>query len=691
MSTIVCATDLPASDRIVVDAVDVLYLAFRVAPTERAVSEYVHEHHPAVPTAEVPSILQALVARGALRTFTDRRTSRYLGAAWATPERPVSRRQTVLALVSNAVVAYGRVVRESDVCEYAARCAASIVADARLTPQLIRRDIHGLAHTGDVLIAGTVRGGAGTGSGSNLYLPASMDARRAELMPREPLTWLDYVARVFAAIWGERRARASALGGPPAAITTAEMRAAMLADLAEDGQPIATSVWHRDLADAMTTVNAMLALARSARPVVRAVPGRAAVWLPIGVEDTDEATQGAFAKDSDRVVEATRRAMVRADAPAVTAKEIEMECELDPSLRLSGGTPLARLLADVARERITGAGGQRCERRTRRIVRVGLLGRSAAYVAPYGDRRGELLEAAKFHVQTQGVMQLARERDLPGQYGGVSGARCPMVGLGRIRLVALRAGEQISDASRILDQLGDAGGARARAELQRLVAEATEVQQQARAWERFRRFPACTPNGIDPCGPTLTALELRDLLAPFSPTAAACDSVEKVVPRYARLIRRVKNPAFLRRQSKDPRLAAEFLFDRVDALFYATRQWGGIRAKVNAAIAKEELGALRDVRFVIAAVESEAATERLRAVVALAFLQGAAVVGLLKGRARNDVDPAVRETALWAYGFAGGPGATELLREAARDDEHARVRKAAGVMLGCGDDWWWRC
>ncbi len=57
---------------------------------------------------------------------------------------------------------------------------------------------------------------------------------------------------------------------------------------------------------------------------------------------------------------------------------------------------------------------------------------------------------------------------------------------------------------------------------------------------------------------------------------------------------------------------------------------------------------------------------------------------------REDVDPGVRECALWSLGMLIGRRADSVVREVSANDPAASVRGAATRILEVGDYWWWR-
>ena len=56
----------------------------------------------------------------------------------------------------------------------------------------------------------------------------------------------------------------------------------------------------------------------------------------------------------------------------------------------------------------------------------------------------------------------------------------------------------------------------------------------------------------------------------------------------------------------------------------------------------------------------------------------------------DDPDPGVRQSALWAYGFAGGEGAREMLVDKSRNDPNYCMRGFANQAPKADDGSWWK-
>jgi len=189
--------------------------------------------------------------------------------------------------------------------------------------------------------------------------------------------------------------------------------------------------------------------------------------------------------------------------------------------------------------------------------------------------------------------------------------------------------------------------------------------------------------------PTWTAAEFLQVVKPLYPLAGEIESTHKFIRLMHGRVRRIANPEFDSRFSDDLRAAAEFFYDRTDALIYAATHWGGPECFLQATIAKQELGRLRDPRFVFPALEVRCFETRLAGVACLAFLWSDEGNERLRRMATDDPDPGVRQSALWAYGFAGGKGASRFLKERAKHDSNTRVREFAVTALEMRDVSWW--
>jgi hypothetical protein len=181
--------------------------------------------------------------------------------------------------------------------------------------------------------------------------------------------------------------------------------------------------------------------------------------------------------------------------------------------------------------------------------------------------------------------------------------------------------------------------------------------------------------------PGWTAEELLQVIKPFYPRAQKIETPNDLVRLLDRDIRRFPNPNFQYRFSNNPSSAAEYLYDRTDALLFIAKQWGRFECRLQANFAWNELHWLRDPRFVFPALESKDFNRRLAAISCLAFLWSDEGNTLLKRIAVDSPDYGIRTSALWAYVFASGEVGREFAKERFKDDPDASVRAFAEQII----------
>lgn len=187
----------------------------------------------------------------------------------------------------------------------------------------------------------------------------------------------------------------------------------------------------------------------------------------------------------------------------------------------------------------------------------------------------------------------------------------------------------------------------------------------------------------------LTSEELLEILKPLYPQAEKITNPAQLITLKYNSIRRISNPAFVSRFAKDPQVAAEFLYDRTDALLYAAKQWGGPECCLQAMLASNELGLLRDPRFVFPALASKSFEVRLAGVACLAYLRSEKGNKQLRRLAVEDPDAGVRQSAVWAYGFAEGERTLDFVRERRDHDTNAHMQAFLDTALQMAEKGWW--
>jgi hypothetical protein len=623
----------------------------------------------------IPSILEMLTKRGLVFSPGRIGTHRYYGSTSALdPEKSplpdaVSRRRRVLGIVYRAVEHFGRAVRTGDVQDF----ATSLQDEVNVEAELITRHIMSLSRTGELSIIGTVRGDE---KGINLYLPS--DLNPDSYMPAEPLTWLEEVAQAFTELWEEELNHATEEGRKPRPIPIEQVRAR----LAASPSP------HPNLGTLCYLPNALLQLAGTDDALIRKVerPGkRLLMWAPVGLKDDALDLGDAYASDVERIASAIERACGRLRRP-VTVRDVRDEVEMDPTLAPAGRSQLRSILADISKETIDAGDGNRRARVTRRCIYVGKLNGTSYYCHDAGAA-----DEARSYVRLRQLelrwSESATMRE-PSVY-----MRCslPSVAVGRAMLVKTEAETLTNAIGELLREPAVDSATRHEAELLR--EEVSGIMEAASQWLINSEInPSDIPRDISLAIPGWTAAELLEVFKSLYPAAKKMKSPHQLTALLNKKIRRFTNPEFESRFSKVPHKASEYLYDRTDALLFASMRWGGHECRMQAMIARTEIGPLRDPRFIYPALESVIFEERLRGVACLAFLWSDCGSELLRQVALNDTEPVMRLSALWAYGFAGGKGAEELLLRRAECEFNERVRASMGEMTEClatnGGSWW---
>jgi hypothetical protein len=107
-------------------------------------------------------------------------------------------------------------------------------------------------------------------------------------------------------------------------------------------------------------------------------------------------------------------------------------------------------------------------------------------------------------------------------------------------------------------------------------------------------------------------------------------------------------------------------------------------------LAKSQLGLLRDARFVFPVVKRDSFEDRLAGVACLAFLWSVKGNQLLRSIVTTDPNPSVRQSALWACGFAGVDNVRDLLSKRSKNDPSASLRDfAKAAIIASAEVSWW--
>lgn len=623
----------------------------------------------------ISSILGMLTKRGLVFSPGRIGNYRYYGSTGILdPEKSllpesVSRRRLVLGIVYRAVEHFGRAVRTGDVSDF----VADLQDEVNIEPELITRDMLNLSRTGEITIVGTVRGDE---KGINLYLPS--DLNRDLYMPTEPLTWMEEVARAFTELWEEELNRATGEGRKPRPISIEQVRSRMAA----------SPTPHPNLGNLCYLPNALLQLAETDNPLIRKVerPGkRSLMWAPVGLKEDALDLGEAYASDAERVAEAVGRACVRLRRP-VTVRDVRDEIEMDQALAPAGRSQLRSILSDISKETIDAGDGSRRARVVRRCIYAGKVDGDSYYY-----HNAEESEAARAYVRFRQIEQRWSESATLCEPTAYMRNTLPSVAAGRAMLVKAEA-EMLTNAIDELLRITAVDGA-TRHEAELLREAVSSIKEATSQWLAGSDIDSLDiPRDVSLAIPGWTAAELLEVFRPLYPAAKKMKSPNQLTALVNKKIRRFPNPEFESRFSKVPHKASEYLYDCTDALLFAATRWGGNECRLQAMIARSEIGSLRDPRFVYPALKSVTFEERLRGVAGLAFLWSDCGSELLRQVALNDTDSGVRLSALWAYGFAGGEGAKELLLRRAECESDERVRASLGEMTEClaaNEGSWW--
>lgn len=623
----------------------------------------------------IGKILTLLQARGLVFSPGKIGGNRYYGATTVFPSGAATlpdkqtRRGRVLRLVRGAVGNFKRAVRIGDVLNYAAGRPES----HDLAAPTIAHDVLSLAQTEDLRVVGIVRGEE---NGNNLYLPSELEP--ALFMPIEPLTWLEEVAQAFNEVWGEHVKKAETENRLPCPVSTGEVRSRWA------NAPNA----HPKAHERQPVVNAMGMLAKNSRkqpPLVRKIRRRgekAILWAPVDIPDGQVDIGDAHASDAERIRVAVQRAAEQLGRP-VTIRDVADEVELDPTLRPASSVPLFKLLMDASKEKVAAGKGKRKPRVARRVYRVGTVNNVTYYY-----HRAEGLDEARAYLELQRVEAHWLASQAEERLRQIKDCLSPSLAIGGARLISVEAQSLCHKLNDILARQMDSISQHEAGDLlERIKGIVNEAQRWADCHgdDILQELPEDTATDI----PGWTAEEAFSVLYPLHPNLKDGKDHNDLNGLLCKAIRRFPNPHYKHRFSKEPYGASEFLFDRTDTLIYAARRWGGYECSFQAKTASNELGWLRDVRYVLPALHAQDMRVRLAGVACLAFLWIDEGSYHLRQIAINDPEPGVRQSALWAYGFAGGKDARDLLCEKSKIDASVNVRTFASKAMNLDEKGWW--
>jgi hypothetical protein len=553
----------------------------------------------------------------------------------------------VLKLVRRAVIEMERAVQIKEVIAY----AEGKQEYEKLRPETIENAILRLHRDGDLIVVKVVRG-----CRRYLYLPAEM--KESIFASPPPISWLDEVKEAFDELWEARLEEAEREQRFPRPLTTREVRA----HLKQRGS------YEKFQVPADEGVNSLLALSKHGNSPLRRISRqrrKSLLWAPADTSDETLDLGNTYSSDTERVSVAVRRAATRHNRP-VRLNEVIHEMEADPALRPVRVKSLTKAIVGSV-DYLDEEGNTRRNRHRHNknyVHVVGLLSARAFYF-PCGEGTAQ----ARAYVEFRQLEQEWQELRADEQLYDIEGCRLPSVAVGRVRLLALDA-ERIASRLRsmicdglLVDQWAE--------EAEALCSLIDDAREWAGAWpSAFATKAHKLPERASDLIPTVSKEELRALFEPIYPNIRRAEKACQVTTMLATRIRRVRIPGLLRRK-----------YDRTDAFLFAARRWGGRECCLQAGIAAAELGYLRDPRFIFPAIYAADVDARLTAIACLAYVQSEEGNKLLKQLAMKDTEHGLRQSALWAYRFAGGQWAEDLATVMSKHDPVEEVREFATRVL----------
>ena len=640
----------------------------------RAERKELTTNHPNPYESRFRKILTLLVARGIVFRSGKAAAEWYYGATEIIntetaqmPERR-SRRERVLEAVRDAVAETKRALRNEEIWDYVKHNEKF----SDFNQSMLSHDVLSLLQTGELKKIKTIRGNA---RGFNLYLPAELD--ESPYLPTEPMSWLEEVAKVFDLVWQRHLTEAEIENRKPSAVSTGEVRAAWVK------LPNA----HPKAFESLPIINAMGMLAAGVQhepPKIRKIRRRGErllLWCPIGY--TDEMLDSGFnyLSDFERIEVAVKRA-VKNTARPVTLADVKDEIDLDSLLHPIGKAKIRHVLMDASKDFIGKDGKPYRNKQFQRIYRVGILYNEVYYY--HGTVR---LEEAYSYVKSLAIESDWNKTEFGLRLEQLKRSSLQTIAFGNAKLLIAECRTLIRRIKSLLSEKLDA---KSRGKMSELLNELLESEKNAKQAASANSLPEMTQllGDVDDFVPGLTANDLTKAILLVCPGKAGSPD-EKFRPRFWKFVLHMPNPNFKHRFTTDARQAAEFLFDRTDALTYAGSKWGGLECAFQARTARAELGRLRDARFIIPGLTSPDQRNRIVAVCCLAFLSGETGTEELLKLIRQDTEAGVRQSALWAYCFRKKDFTDEIVNEVLQNDPSTFVRQFALKCLSLDDREWW--
>jgi len=578
------------------------------------------------------------------------------------PEPLLSRRRSILKLVYEVVEFYNRPVRAADIIELVEKQNKNLFIEKKL----IVRDLINLSETGELQIAGGVRG---DGGGRNLYLPAEFNLEN--YLYDQSITWLDCVAKAFNDSWNEHAANAAAGDKLPAAVTTAEIRERLEA----------STFPHPRLKHPKSVTNAMKQLSETAFPLVKRIKTKAAgavLWIPLDVPEKEISHFGKTGDNSNKLAIAVKRAESKLHRP-VSIADIKKEIQADVYLVPDGSQSLGKLLSEISKSKIAGSDGERRERVNTLIQRSGKANGRTYYVSENQDAG----KSSSF-IQYLNCKAAWQRFSAVENMEAIEKCKLSSVKFGRMLLLRNEAERTRQELFRLIDETNS----NSQSDIKSLFFETERVAGSADKWLSINHS-SNLPNQVEIHTPGLTAEELLEIYRPLYPAAANIKNTNRIITLCKSQIRRIPNDKFIDRFKFKGIEACEWLFDRTDALIYAGIKWGGKECRYQALTAKSELGLLRDDRFLIPELKLPDSETKITAISCLAFLQTEEAGSNLTSIFKDNLIYRICYSAIWATAFVKNKQGLSSILQGETFGNDKRLNQFAETVISSEDEKLW--
>lgn len=615
----------------------------------------------------ISNVLRKLCERGCVDPRKHGRSYLYTrrGADGPIASAPISgssARQQVLSLATAAWRRLHRPVRVGDVL--AQGWPGGHPAGVE---RVVAHAMGSLAGTGELARVDRVLGGGV--EGSTLYVPGGCKERPVQA--REPLSQLEVVAAAFAAAWQQEVCLARQERRRPRPISTRDLRQ----HIAAKGR----TGWPEVNGHEVGMLVGRLAVVADA-PIRIAKTGSSSHFLlfaPADVPDCDLDLEAAWVTETERIVEAARRAASRSSDATITQEDVTTEVLADERLKLTG-KDAAHALYYLSKETISWQRQRRRPRVRQLVICVGSIAKTNQYVVRGGaeteDEWNSRVSLARNAVAIRQTVHDTNAENLDDEIARAGAQPFVALKVGRLRTVQSRAAALLVGLSSMSGEPALAYLAeRARAS----IAATAKATEKLIAVELERSDCAPLPDDIECTEVGWTAAEFLAEWIKFDASKAAM-SPSDVVRQLSLRVRRIPNPDFVAHRYGG-RIGAEWLFEKVDARLYLAIRYGGRECNLLAGMVGQALGRLRDPRYMLASGTAKSSAERLRGVAALSFVGGTRVNEMLALLWKRESDPAVQAAILWGCAFNDQPQWREWAASATRS-AHPRLRRIGSML-----------